>query len=70
MEAFKRASAVYKMKHGKPTVIVYDNVDQLIHTNPKILDTLQEDAKKNADDREYIAVFVCNKVPERMKCKY
>ena len=70
MKAFKRASAVYKKKYGKPTVIVYDNVDRLIHTNPEILDILQEDAKDNADDREYIAVFVCNEVPERMKCKY
>ena len=70
MEAFKCASAVYKKKYGKPTVIVYDNVDQLIHTNPKILDTLQGGAKKNADERKYIAVFVCTKVPERMECKY
>ena len=70
MEAFKRASAVYKKKYGKPTVIVYDNVDRLIHKNPEILDILQEDAKDNADGRKYIAVFVCNEVPERMECKY
>ncbi|RIA81977.1 hypothetical protein C1645_836098 [Glomus cerebriforme] len=58
MNAFKRGAAVYKKKHGKPPVIVYDNVSRLIHKNPEILDILQDDAKDNADDRKYIAVFV------------
>ncbi|CAG8667676.1 13317_t:CDS:2, partial [Acaulospora morrowiae] len=71
MEAFKRASAVYKKKHNKPPVIVYDNVSRLVHKNPKILDILQDDAKKNADDRKYIAVFVSSEgsVPRRMETR-
>ncbi|CAG8568627.1 9594_t:CDS:2 [Gigaspora rosea] len=68
MDAFKRASAVYKTKHNKPPVIIYDNLSRLVHINPEILDILQDDAKDNADDRKYIAVFVSNEgdVPRRI----
>ncbi|PKC07525.1 hypothetical protein RhiirA5_500610 [Rhizophagus irregularis] len=58
LEAFKNAGTVYKTKHNKLPVIVYDNISGLINTNPKVLDTLQDDAKMDADYREYIAVFV------------
>ncbi|CAB4430027.1 unnamed protein product [Rhizophagus irregularis] len=69
LEAFKRASAVYKAKHNKPSVIIYDNIAKLANVNPKVLDTLQDDAKMNADHREYIAVFVSSEgsVPRRME---
>jgi hypothetical protein len=71
LKAFKRASAVYKEKNPchRPPVIVYDNVNNL---DLRILDFLQDDAKENADKRNYITVFVCRKgsVLERMKCKY
>ena len=72
LEAFQRASAVYKKKHNKPPVIVYDNIAKLVNVNPKVLDTLQDDAKMNADEREYVAVFVSSEgsVPRRMECKY
>jgi len=71
LEAFKRASEVYKAKHGKPPVIVYDNVSLLANKNPEILDILQDDAKYNADDRKYIAVFVSSegRVPQRMQSR-
>ncbi|CAI2183564.1 1328_t:CDS:2 [Funneliformis geosporum] len=71
MRAFKRASTVYKAKYGKPPVIVYDNVSRLVHKNPEILDILQDDAKDNADDRKYIAVFVSSEgsVPRRMESR-
>ncbi|CAG8505007.1 171_t:CDS:2 [Paraglomus occultum] len=69
LKAFKRASAVYKAKNGKPPVIVYDNISRLVYKNPEILDILQDDAKDNADDRKYIAVFVSSEgsVPRRME---
>ena len=72
MNTFKHASAVYKEKHGKPPVIIYDNISQLVHKNPEILDILQDDAKDNADKQNYIAVFVSseNSVLRRMECKY
>ena len=72
MDAIKRASEVYKVKYGKPPVIVYDNISRIAHKNPEILDILQDDAKDNADDRKYIAVFVSSEgsVPRRMECKY
>ncbi|RIB22726.1 hypothetical protein C2G38_2173265 [Gigaspora rosea] len=55
MEAFKRASTMYKAKRKKPPVIVYDN----------------DDAKDNADDRKYIAVFVSSEglVPSMMESR-
>ncbi|RIA81229.1 P-loop containing nucleoside triphosphate hydrolase protein [Glomus cerebriforme] len=56
MDAFKRSAEVYKAKHKKPPVIVYDNVSRLVHKNPEILDILQDDAKDNADDRMYLSV--------------
>ncbi|CAG8725868.1 9075_t:CDS:2, partial [Ambispora leptoticha] len=71
MDAFKRASEVYKAKHGKPPVIIYDNVSRLVNKNPEILDILQDDAKDNADRRKYIVVFVSNEgsVPRRMESR-
>jgi hypothetical protein len=71
IRALKRASEAYKAKHDKPMVIIYDNINRLARKNPEILDILQDDAKDNADERKYIAVFVCSEdsVPERMKCK-
>ncbi|CAJ0914601.1 233_t:CDS:2, partial [Entrophospora sp. SA101] len=71
LKAFKRAGAVYKAKHNKPPVIIYDNVSRLVYKNPEILDILQDDAKDNADDRKYIAVFVSSEgsVPRRMESR-
>ncbi|CAG8579800.1 10558_t:CDS:2 [Acaulospora morrowiae] len=69
LDAFKREAEVYKAKNGKPPVIIYDNVSRLIADHPRILDVLQDDAKDNADDRKYIAVFVSSEggVPRRME---
>ena len=69
MKDFKHASAVYKEKHGKPPVIIYDNISRL---NPEILDFLQDDAYDNADKKKYIAVFIGNKFStlNHMECKY
>jgi hypothetical protein len=71
MKIFRRASEVYKKKNHKPPVIIYDNISQIVKENPKILDILQDDAKDNADNRAYIAVFVSSgvSVPRRMQCK-
>ncbi|RHZ90238.1 hypothetical protein Glove_2g19 [Diversispora epigaea] len=71
LKAFKRGAESYKAKHSKPAVIVYDNVSRLVHKNPEILDILQDDAKDNADECIYIAVFVSSEgaVPRRMKSR-
>ncbi|CAB4488445.1 unnamed protein product [Rhizophagus irregularis] len=61
LEAIKYGAEVYKRKHGKPPVIIYDNVDHLVAKHSKILDLLQNDAKKSADDKKYITVFVSGK---------
>ncbi|CAG8657006.1 7705_t:CDS:2, partial [Acaulospora colombiana] len=62
---------VYKKKNHKPPVIIYDNMSRIVKENAKILDILQDDAKDNADDREYIAVFVSSEgsVPRRMESR-
>ncbi|RIA90724.1 hypothetical protein C1645_823024 [Glomus cerebriforme] len=67
--AFKSASAMYKKKYGRPPIIIYNNVSRLIAEHPKILDTIQDDVKDNADDQKYIAVFVSSEgsVPRRME---
>ncbi|RHZ87735.1 hypothetical protein Glove_30g138 [Diversispora epigaea] len=69
--AFKHVAKVYKAKHGVPPIIIYDNISQLAHKNPDILDILQDDAKNNADTRKYIAVFVSSEgmIPKRMECR-
>jgi len=72
LSAFKYASEVYKAKHNKPPVIIYDNISQIINEDPKVLDFLQDDAKKNADNRKYVAIFVGSEgsVPRRIEYKY
>ena len=72
LEAFKSAGAVYKAKHNKLSVIIYDNIGKIMNVDPEVLDALQNDAKMNADHRNYIAVFVSSEgsVPRRMECKY
>lgn len=72
LNSFKHIAEMYKAKYNKPPVIIYDNVECLIHDNPEILDILQDDAKDNAVNRNYIAVFVSSEasVLMRMRCKY
>src|SRR5205823_187718 len=74
MEIFRHASEVYKKRNHKPPVIIYDNINYIVKENLKILDMLQDDAKDNADNRAYVAVFVIStesSVPiSRMECKY
>ncbi|RHZ48448.1 hypothetical protein Glove_551g12 [Diversispora epigaea] len=61
-DTFRRISAIYKAKHDKPPVIIYDNISRLILKYSEIFDFLQDNAKDNADDRKYIAVFVSSEV--------
>ncbi|UZO18306.1 uncharacterized protein OCT59_009622 [Rhizophagus irregularis] len=42
LEAFKNSGTVYKTKHNKLPVIVYDNISRLINTNPKYLSAVKE----------------------------
>ena len=69
LEAFKRASAVYRQKYNKPPVIVYDNIAKLVNVNPKVLDTLQDDAKMNADHRDVFVNDSERSASRRMQCK-
>ncbi|RHZ85749.1 hypothetical protein Glove_60g37 [Diversispora epigaea] len=71
MDAFIQAAKVYKEKHGKPPVIIYDNVDQLIPEKTKFLDILQDEAKFNADESTCITIFMTSggAVPRRMELR-
>ena len=71
LKAFKHIAKLYKIKHNKPPIIIYDNVSRLARKNQDILEILQDDAKDNAS-RDYIAVFVASEgvVPKIMMCKY
>ncbi|RHZ73173.1 hypothetical protein Glove_232g157 [Diversispora epigaea] len=71
MDAFIQAAKVYKEKHGKPPVIIYDNVDQLIPEKTKFLDILQDEAKFNADESTCITIFMTSEgaVPRRMELR-
>ncbi|GES89436.1 P-loop containing nucleoside triphosphate hydrolase protein [Rhizophagus clarus] len=71
LEAFKSAGAVYRAKHNKLPVIVYDNISEIMSVDPEVLDALQNDAKMNADHKRYIAVFVSSEdsVPRRMQSR-
>ena len=47
-------------------------MSRLARANPNILYILQDDAKDNADNKEYIAVFVASEgvIPKMMMRKY
>ncbi|RIA86433.1 P-loop containing nucleoside triphosphate hydrolase protein [Glomus cerebriforme] len=64
------ASKIYKEKYNKPPIIIYDNVDYLFHNNLKIFNMLQDDAKDNANNEQYIAVFIVNEKDVFDKMKY
>lgn len=59
---------MYKKKHGKPPVIIYDNVDYLVGKHSKILDLLQNDAKKSADDKNILLYLLAVKIVLLEKC--
>ncbi|RIA91479.1 P-loop containing nucleoside triphosphate hydrolase protein [Glomus cerebriforme] len=71
MKIFRHASKVYQKRYHKLPVIIYDNISQIVKENSKVLDILQDDAKDNADDREYIAVFISSEesVLQRMESR-
>ncbi|PKY51000.1 hypothetical protein RhiirA4_531788 [Rhizophagus irregularis] len=58
LEVFKNAGTVTKQSTINFQSSFMNNISGLINANPKVLDTLQDDAKMSADHREYIAVFV------------
>ncbi|CAG8432852.1 7340_t:CDS:2 [Diversispora eburnea] len=70
-EYFRREAEIYRKKHDKPPVIIYDNISRLLEFSPRVIDILQGDARVNADFGRYIALFISSEggsVPKR-KCK-
>ncbi|RHZ52403.1 hypothetical protein Glove_461g69 [Diversispora epigaea] len=71
LDAFEKAAKVHKEKYGKPLVIIYDNVDRLIHKNIDILDLLHSSVTESDNKENYVAVFVGSEyaVPQRLSSR-
>ncbi|GBB85228.1 hypothetical protein RclHR1_01180005 [Rhizophagus clarus] len=69
LRTINQASTKYRKRYNKPLVIVYDNINTLFHNHPEILDILQDNAKRGADNGECITVFVSSEVPRRMELR-
>ncbi|RUS14985.1 P-loop containing nucleoside triphosphate hydrolase protein [Endogone sp. FLAS-F59071] len=67
-DAFRRGAEKYQAKHGKPAVLILDDISKLGKEYPKTLHILQDDAKTHADKRDYVVVFVSSEgsIPRSM----
>ncbi|GBC37789.2 P-loop containing nucleoside triphosphate hydrolase protein [Rhizophagus irregularis DAOM 181602=DAOM 197198] len=59
-EILEESAEIYKKKYNKPLIIIYNNADQLVTEDLKILSTFQSRAISNAKIEKYISIFVCN----------
>ena len=57
---FQRAAARFKAEHGRPAVLVLDDINIIAQANPDLLRILQHHAKKAADNELFKFVFVCS----------
>ena len=57
---FRRAAARYKAEHGRPAVLVLDDINIIAKADPDLLRVLQDNAKKAADNELFKLVFVCS----------
>ena len=60
LELFGRAAARFQAEHGRPAVLVLDNIDIVAQKGPRLLCGLQHEAKFAADNELYKVVFVCS----------
>ncbi|CAG8762072.1 4952_t:CDS:2, partial [Rhizophagus irregularis] len=60
LEILEESAEIYKKKYNKPLIIIYNNADQLVTEDLKILSTFQSRAISNAKIEKYISIFVCN----------
>lgn len=60
LKLFDRAVARFKAEHGRPAMLVLDNIDIVAQDSPKQLRVLQQNAKIAADMRLNKVVFVCS----------
>lgn len=52
------AAAAFKKTHGRPPILIIDDINRLAQRHPKELEVLQDDAKDWADTKQLIIVFV------------
>lgn len=66
---FEKYALDYKKRYGLVPVLIVDSCDSLANKDPKMLETLQEAAKRAIDDSVWITVFVASvgNAPEQME---
>ncbi len=66
---FEKYAIEYKKKYGCVPVLIFDNCDSLATKDPKMLETLQDTAKRAIDDSVWVTVFVASVgiAPEQME---
>jgi chromosomal replication initiation ATPase DnaA len=52
------AATTFKEKHGRPPVLIIDDINNLAKKHPQELEDLQDFAKTWADNQSLIVVFV------------
>lgn len=57
---FQCAAERFKAVHGRPAVLVLDDVNIIAQDNPGLLRVLQHHAKMAADNELFKLVFVCS----------
>ena len=66
---FEKYAIDFKKKYGCVPVLIFDNCDSLATKDPKMLETLQDTAKRAIDDSVWVTVFVASVgiAPEQME---
>lgn len=60
LRMFRRVAARFKAEHGRPAVLVLDNINIIAQQNPDLLMVLRHSAKEASDIKLFKVVFVCS----------
>lgn len=66
---FEKYAIDFKKRYGSVPVLIIDNCDSLANKDPRMLEILQDTAKRAIDDSTWITVFVASvgNAPEQME---
>jgi hypothetical protein len=66
---FEKYAIDFKKRYGCVPVLIFDNCDLLANKDPKMLEILQDTAKRAIDDSLWITVFITSvgNAPEQME---
>ena len=60
LKDFRDYAVKFRAQHGRPAVLVFDNINVVAKKSPSLLYDLQALAKQAADAGIYKVVFVCS----------